>query len=79
MLLLTLIQKAFLGPLRIAQSRLIDATICHEVSRNVDGLYSLRLLAESYQSGQEKESALQKFLCKHKGSSIVYVQTHKVG
>ena len=37
------------------------------------------MLAESYKSGQEKESALKKFLSQRKGTSIVYVQTHKVG
>ncbi|KAM0803698.1 P-loop containing nucleoside triphosphate hydrolase protein [Usnea florida] len=37
---------------------------------------NLRLLAQSFESAKEKERALSTFLEKHKGPSIVYVQTH---
>lgn len=37
---------------------------------------NLRLLAQSFKSAKEKDPALKKFLQKHKGPSIVYVQTH---
>lgn len=40
--------------------------------------YSLRLLAQSFESAKEKEQALIMFLTNHKGPSIVYVQTHDV-
>ena len=45
---------------------------------NSDDCSSLCLLAESYKTGDEKQSALQDFLRHQKGSSIVYVQTHNV-
>ena len=40
---------------------------------------SLRLLAQSFRTADEKLPELIKFLRQHKGSSIVYVQTHDVG
>ena len=46
--------------------------------RDTDFTYSLRLLAQSFKSADEKDQALKTFLKKHKGPSIVYVQTHDV-
>ena len=48
----------------------------HGIFRTTTYRPNLRLLAQSFASGAEKEPALESFLREHKGPSIVYVQTH---
>ena len=48
----------------------------HGVFRTTTYRSNLRLLAQSFASGNDKQPALQAFLQDHKGPSIVYVQTH---
>ncbi|KAL8948898.1 MAG: hypothetical protein Q9222_004956 [Ikaeria aurantiellina] len=57
--------------------------ICDAFGIHKDGVFrtttyrpNLHILAESFTSDAEKESHLQAFFAKHKGPSIVYVQTH---
>lgn len=61
----------------------VSDDICAAFGIDKEGLFrtttyrsNLHLLAQSFTSGKEKLVALKEFLGKHKGSSIVYVQTH---
>lgn len=62
----------------------VSEDICSAFDIEKDGIFrtttyrsNLRLLAQSFKTGKEKEPELKKFLRQNQGPSIVYVQTHE--